>query len=122
MTWAIRLLRNRLTWRVLIAAASLLGISLRPDVWEGIASVGIAIAGLLEVGFHHAENRTTPLLPPDTADIDSRLGAALDAVDADVGSDDRAVPDADELRHDVLSHGRPGPGPTDRNPSAGWNG
>lgn len=76
--------------------------------WLGAAAT---VAGALGL-FVRDVAPSSPSLPP--IELQGRaMGAAG-------GADSRPV--ADELRNDVLPHGGPGPGPTDRDSTAGWNG
>jgi len=50
MNAVIKYLRNRLqepsTWRGILLLLTALGVSIRPDLWEGIVTLGIALAGI----------------------------------------------------------------------------
>lgn len=47
MKYLIERARERTTWAGLIALASGVGLSIRPDLAESIISIGVAIGGLL---------------------------------------------------------------------------
>ncbi len=49
MSWLLQRLREPSTWRGLIWLLTALGISIRPELWEQITAVGMALAGLLGV-------------------------------------------------------------------------
>ena len=83
MTWLINRLREPSTWRGLIWLATAAGVSLAPDAWEYISTIGIALAGLL--GIVLADEPNTAAIwerePPvgDDAAGPERLRGALPA-------------------------------------------
>jgi len=116
VNWLIARLKEPSTWRGLIWLATAFGVSLRPEVWEQITAVGMAVAGL--IGVITRENPPVRVeLPP--IELVAKAGAVSDP-DAGVVAGD---PAAGGLRGDALpaERGR-GPGAMDGDPETGWNG
>ena len=116
MNWLIERLKEPTTWRGIIWLATALGVSLRPEVWEQIAAVGMALAGL--VGVITRENTAIRVeLPP--IELVAKAGA-VSGFDAGVVAGDSA---AGGMHSDAMQAecGR-GPGPVDGDPKTGWNG
>ncbi len=45
--WVVARLREPSTWRGLVWLLTACGVTLRPEIWEQITAVGMAIAGLI---------------------------------------------------------------------------
>lgn len=60
MTWLLARLRQPSTWRGLIWVLTAGGVTLAPDAWDYIATIGMALAGL--IGVLLDDDR--PALPP----------------------------------------------------------
>lgn len=57
-------LREPSTWRGIVWLLTACGLTLRPDVWEAITVVGMAIVGLIGVIISENPEVTTVQLPP----------------------------------------------------------
>lgn len=73
MNWLLARLREPSTWRGLIWLLAALGVTVRPELWESIAALGMAVAGLLGILLTE-KPRETVRLPP--IDLVGRAGAA----------------------------------------------
>lgn len=49
MTWLLKRLQEPSTWRGIVWLLTVFGVSLKPEAWEYIMTIGMAIAGLLGV-------------------------------------------------------------------------
>lgn len=49
MNWLVIRMREPSTWRGLVWLLTALGVSLRPEIWEQVTAVGMAVAGLLGI-------------------------------------------------------------------------
>lgn len=47
MNWLIARLRESSSWRGIIWLLTACGVTLRPEIWEQVVAVGMAVAGLL---------------------------------------------------------------------------
>jgi len=117
MTWLLNRLREPSTWRGLVWLLTACGITLRPEVWEQVTAVGMAVAGLIGVVF--PDQKPLTALPP----IELQSHVENDPDFSERGAADRAAgAEPDRLRltlppqypaeHDERAGG-PGPG---------WNG
>ncbi len=64
MNWLLTRLREPSTWRGLIWLLAALGVSIRPELWDSITAVGMAVAGLLGILLSEAPRRVDVHLPP----------------------------------------------------------
>lgn len=110
MNWLLNRLREPSTWRGIIWLATAFGISLKPEVWEQIAAVGMALAGLVGVVTSEKSQTVAIQLPPIELQARPDPGAGAGA-------------GAGRLRDAALppERGR-GPGAVDDDPETGWNG
>lgn len=72
MAWILARLKEPSTWRGIVLLLTALGIRVRPDVWEYVASAGMAIAGLIGVLTSDEPKRVEVVLPP--VDLVGRAG------------------------------------------------
>lgn len=125
MNWLAARLREPSTWRGLIWLATACGVTLRPEVWEQITAVGMAVAGLIGVLTSEKPARVDVQLPPiELVAQSTSAGRAVDP--ADPGTDRRPAP-AKQLPKPGMpaqSGSAPActqqPEPVDQSP--GWNG
>ena len=103
MNWLVSRLKEPSTWRGIIWLATALGVSLKPEVWEQITVVGMAVAGLLGVLTREEPKAIEVQLPP----------IALVA---------RADADADGVRADAMCAENRHPTGQDHDDGDGWNG
>lgn len=99
--WLLNRLREPSTWRGLVWVLTALGVTLRPEIWEQVTAVGMALAGLLGVFLTDESRNVRSELPP----IDLQARPESGHADRGVG----AVLATDELR--VPADRRPGPAP-----------
>lgn len=64
MNWLVARLREPSTWRGIVWLATALGVSLKPEVWEQVAAVGMAVAGLIGVIARENQAPAGTRLPP----------------------------------------------------------
>ena len=87
--WVVARLREPSTWRGLVWLLTACGVTLRPEIWEQITAVGMAIAGLIGVLTREPENISLPPIDlvgksaPGGADADSGVGPGGDHPAAD---------------------------------------
>lgn len=56
MNWIINRLKEKTTWRGIVAAFTALGVSINPEQAAAIVSLGVAIAGAFEVFFKEPQS------------------------------------------------------------------
>lgn len=134
MNWLIKRLREPSTWRGLIWLATAFGVTLRPEVWEQITAVGMAVAGL--IGVLTSEPQKLPpielvgqALSPATPGQDRNSPGDPESASTDFAADYRAAP---ERLHDpgLAVPNRSDPqlarparrNQYDKDSSPGWNG
>ena len=78
MSWLVSRLKEPSTWRGIIWLATALGVSLKPEVWEQITVVGMAVAGLLGVLAREEPKAVEAELPP--IDLIARADGTYDRV------------------------------------------
>ena len=61
MNWLLARLREPSTYRGLVWLATACGVTLRPEVWEQVMTLGMALAGLIGV----LTRDPLPHVPPD---------------------------------------------------------
>lgn len=135
MNWLLNRLREPSTWRGLVWLATGFGVTLKPEVWEQVTAVGMALAGLIGVLTRDDPKTVQLQLPPidlvGKPEGDDAAGAgAVPVSDAAVPAAGRDslhpaeyIPRMRVVRPAEMpaERGR-GPGPADGNPPAGWNG
>lgn len=96
MNWVLARLREPSTWRGLLWLLTAMGVSLRPDVWEQVAAIGMAMAGLIGVLSQEGPKQINVYLPP--LDLQGRSAAPPDGarIRVDAPPNHRASPDLDE--------------------------
>lgn len=99
MSWFLARFREPSTWRGLVWLLTALGVSLSPDAWAHITTIGMAVAGLIGVLTREETSRTIidVQLPPVEL-----IGRAGMAERPDPLADRRTAP-AGELRPPVRS-------------------
>jgi hypothetical protein len=99
MNWMLARLREPSTWRGLIWLLTALGVSLRPEVWEQIIALGMAVAGLIGVLSAEEPKHINVHLPPIDLQGRSDSGPGLPraiGVRVDVPPGHYTAPDLDE--------------------------
>lgn len=91
--WWIDRLREPSTYRGLIWLATALGVTLKPEVWEQITAVGMALAGLMGVLTSEAPKNVSIHLLPFTES--SGQGRVAGPVSANADSDAASVAEID---------------------------
>lgn len=135
MNWLLARLREPSTWRGIIWLATAFGVSLRPEVWEQIAAVGMALAGLVGVVTREKSQDVRIELPPielvgkpsGFGDRDNGpVAVAPVAVEPPPAAPvpQRADSDRllDHLSHDVPAERGREPRQMGADPASGWNG
>ena len=64
LNWVVNRLREPSTWRGLVWLATAAGVSLSPDVWAYITTIGMAAAGLIGVITREEPRQVDIYLPP----------------------------------------------------------
>lgn len=64
MNWILARLREPSTWRGLVWLCTAMGVSLSPDAWAHITTIGMAAAGLIGVLSREKSTRVEIQLPP----------------------------------------------------------
>lgn len=64
MNWLLNRLREPSTWRGLVWLLTALGVSLSPDAWAHITTIGMAAAGLIGVITREEPTQVEIQLPP----------------------------------------------------------
>ncbi len=64
LNWVVNRLREPSTWRGLVWLATALGVSLSPELWGYITTMGMAAAGLIGVLTREEPGRIDIHLPP----------------------------------------------------------
>lgn len=98
MTWLLARLRETSTWRGLTWLLTAAGLTLRPEIWEQITAVGMAVAGLIGVLTREQPTPVEIRLPP-IALVGRPAPAHPDRVPPgalDVPPGHRTAPDLDE--------------------------
>jgi hypothetical protein len=101
MNWLLARLREPSTWRGLVWLLTALGVSLSPDAWAHITTIGMAAAGLIGAITREEPTQVEIQLPPIDLIGKSQAGWA-DAQPSP--SPVRTDPAADQLRRPVRPH------------------
>jgi len=64
MNWIVARLREGNSWRGIIWLATACGITLKPEIWEQITAIGMAVAGLIGVLTREEPKTVDIKLPP----------------------------------------------------------
>ncbi len=107
--WLITRLKEPSTWRGIIWLLTAFGVTLRPEIWEQITTVGMAVAGLVGMLSSEEPRQVDTQLPPIEF-----VGRAGDEPARDERLRDVELPPHNPVPKQSDPHIQP--------PSNGWNG
>ena len=117
MNWLLARLREPSTWRGLVWLLTALGVSLSPDAWAHITTIGMAAAGLIGAITREEPTQVEIQLPPIDLIGKSQAGRA----DAQPGpGPGNAGYAADQLRQPVRAVHNTDEAADDENNFPGW--
>jgi hypothetical protein len=135
MNWILARLSEPSTWRGLVWLLTAFGVSLRPEVWQQITAVGMAVAGLIGVVTREKSQMVNIELPP--IELVGKSSGFGDRNNGSVAVSPVAVepPPAasvpvhtgsgrvyEQFSNTVSSERDCGPGEMDTDSKTGWNG
>lgn len=69
--WVVARLKEPSTWRGIVWLATTLGVSLKPEVWEQVVAVGMAVAGLIGILSSEPPKTLPPIEPVGRSEPES---------------------------------------------------